>query len=119
MKSLIVVLVLLFVPAQALAGEPWTPVDSALYSTFLVMQIRDYRQTIQIAKNPDIYYETNPLLGRHPNTRQVDRYFFFATVTHYIIADSLKPVYRRLFLVITTLSQMNTVKRNLSIGLKF
>ncbi len=35
----------------------------------------DWRQTQRIVERPDLYYETNPLLGSHPNMGAVNRYF--------------------------------------------
>lgn len=35
----------------------------------------DYLQTLQIALNPDKWFERNPLLGRHPSVRRVQVHF--------------------------------------------
>jgi dimethylglycine dehydrogenase len=35
----------------------------------------DYLQTLEISRNPDKYYERNPILGNHPSQGEVTAYF--------------------------------------------
>ena len=43
-------------------------------AAFVLLAI-DWRQTITIAKNPDKWHETNPILGLHPSSKRVNVYF--------------------------------------------
>ncbi|GIU69175.1 MAG: hypothetical protein KatS3mg002_0411 [Candidatus Woesearchaeota archaeon] len=40
-----------------------------------VFQAIDYKQTSYISKHPDKFYETNPILGRHPDQQDVNLWF--------------------------------------------
>lgn len=41
----------------------------------LVLMAIDLRQTLRITANPTLWYETNPLLGKHPSARRVVVWF--------------------------------------------
>jgi hypothetical protein len=40
-----------------------------------VLLVIDWRQTLVIARNPLLWYERNPLLGKHPSPTKVHAYF--------------------------------------------
>ena len=49
--------------------EPLTEKDKSLIVTSTILQGIDMLQTLEIANN-DKYYETNPILGKHPSEFQ-------------------------------------------------
>lgn len=48
----------------------------------------DYLQTLEIARNPDRFYERNPLLGRHPSQTAVAGYFLGTGALLYTACNS-------------------------------
>jgi hypothetical protein len=44
---------------------------------------------VQTARNPDQYFEYNPLLGEHPSEGRVNVYFIGWAILHPIITDIL------------------------------
>lgn len=62
-------------PANCFALDDWRPVDTKRAIAFAVLDGIDWAQTRSIARNPDKFYEMNPILGRHPTVAQVNRYF--------------------------------------------
>lgn len=57
----------------------------------------DWAQTRTIAKNPDRFYETNPILGEHPSSGKVNNYFLSTLLAHTLIANSLNSEWRKIF----------------------
>lgn len=93
MKKVLFLLLFLFSPLIANAGEKWSNSDIALESTWQILHILDWRQTIQIARNPDRYWERNPLLGEHPSEQKVNLYFLVGAVLHPIVTEVLPNKY--------------------------
>ncbi|HUG79505.1 MAG TPA: hypothetical protein VML57_18645 [Burkholderiales bacterium] len=81
------------------------------------MLIADWRQTRQIARAPDRYFERNPILGKHPSVGRVDTYMLTAGVLHWVIAANLSPKWRERFQLISFSIQANVVQQNYAIGL--
>jgi len=54
----------------------------------------DWRQTVQIARNPDRYWERNPLLGEHPSEQRVNLHFLVGAILHPIVTEILPSKYR-------------------------
>lgn len=74
--------------AQAQPRE-WTTEEKAWAAAWLAVRAADWAQTREIARNPDRFWEANPLLGRHPTLGQVNRHFIVSTglglaVAHYL-----------------------------------
>jgi hypothetical protein len=75
---------------------------------FQALLIADWKQTRQIARAPDRYFERNPILGNHPSVGRVDTYMFAAGVLHWVIAANLSPKWRQQFQLV---SNRDTGKR--------
>ena len=116
-KVLIIALILL-VSASAMAAEKWTDDDYALEGSYLALHFVDWRQTRTIAKNPDRYYEINPILGRHPSTTEVDIYFAATTLLHPIISHYLPQPYRKWFQSVSVILSGTCVVNNFVVGIK-
>lgn len=71
-RLILAVLLVLGQPAQA---RDWTTAEKVWAGTALALTAVDYLQTMTIARNPQRWYETNPLLGRHPSPGQVTLHF--------------------------------------------
>lgn len=84
---------------------------------FQALLIADWKQTRQIAREPDRYYERNRILGAHPSVGRVDTYMFASGVLHWVVAMNLSPQWREQFQLISISMQANVVQQNYEIGL--
>lgn len=94
MKITLIIISLIF-----LSGCYTIPTDKqkilARETLVLSVMMKDYQQTINIAKNPDDYYEKNKVLGRHPSTKDVKIYFASCALIHAGIAYMLPEEYSK------------------------
>lgn len=74
-KGILIIALLMIFCGSARAFDDWTKEDTIWQASIIALEIVDWGQTRYIARNPDDWYEFNPLLGRHPSTDQVDAYF--------------------------------------------
>lgn len=127
MKTLLITIALTSALSVAL-GHPahaseWDAADKALFAGFSVARVADMAQTLQIARRPEkispgtTYYETNPLMGKHPSTGTVVAYFALSHALVWLVADQLAPKTRKAFLVGTIIISAGYVKRNAEIGI--
>ncbi|MEK7593512.1 MAG: hypothetical protein AAB464_02245 [Patescibacteria group bacterium] len=115
---------LIISPSLALAedewwGKDWTNKDTAREVVYSALHIADWGQTRYIAKNPQKFYERNPLLGKHPSVGKVDTYFFGGLVAHAAISYILPPKYRWVWQYVGIGMEGGAVAHNASIGIKF
>jgi hypothetical protein len=97
----------------------WNEDDSYRQWMYLTAHTMDWLQTRYIATHSDIYYESNPVLGREPKQETVDAYFFSTAVLHSWIAYSLHPRYRKWFQYSTIVMETGYVGHNISLGIGF
>lgn len=109
-------------------AENWTWQDTAWQGAFVAVLAADWTQTRYIAKNPDKYHETNPILGKHPSTSQVDTYMAGCVLGHTLISLALPPKAeifgytinpRRIWQGVWIGIEAGYVIHNTSIGVKF
>lgn len=82
----------------------------------LVLLFIDWTQTMTIASNPEIWFELNPILGKHPSPTFVTRYFIavamlavvFLVIKHRFIIPTF---------IMMTMIQAFFVVRNILIGI--
>ena len=98
-------------------GQDWSSADTARQAAYTVLHVQDWRQTLEISRNPDQYSETNFILGRHPSESEVNSYMAGTLLLNSLIAPALKPKYRRWFQYIGIGVEGACVVNNLSIGL--
>ena len=55
--------------------DPVTKADVGRHAVYTVLHVIDWRQTREIAANPDRWHEHNLILGEHPSRDKVDLYF--------------------------------------------
>ena len=97
--------------------EPLTEVDKANIVLFNVLQGIDMLQTLEIANNDD-YYETNPILGKHPSEAHVVAYFIARGIAHYHLTNIVPAKYRNFFHGYNIIYNYNTVKDNHELGIR-
>jgi hypothetical protein len=110
-------LLLAILSAPALS-EPWDRADLALGGVAVSALVVDWGQTRYIAKHPERYRETNPILGDHPSVGRVNAYFAGSILATALIADWFRPMNRKLFLGAVAAVEIAVTNRNRSLGVK-
>lgn len=121
------VLCALLAPLSAQAADPWRPADTLREAGFLALLALDHQQTLTIARNPQEWYERNPLLGRHPSVGKVNNLLLLSAITHPIVSyllptnHCLGPIcdWRAAFQWTTIVMEGGAVAHNFSIGVTF
>ena len=86
----------------------------------LAVRSADWAQTTQIARNPDRYYEMNPLLGKHPSTGRVNTHFILGMTTEVLVTAFWPEEHETALLVLQALAlalSAGLVVHNSNIGL--
>jgi hypothetical protein len=118
--------VLLALSAPVHAGGAWTPEQTEMQAAYLVGHALDWMQTRQMVTRRAclprcyanaVYYEDNPVLGRTPSARDVDRYFLAAAAAQALVVHLLPERWRTHALQVSLAVQFGTVDRNTKIGL--
>jgi hypothetical protein len=117
-KLLLLLALIVFTPTKSLATDKWSTQDKTLQATYLTLKFIDWRQTRTIAKNPDDYYEMNPILGKHPSTTEVDIFFASTAILHSIVTHYLPSKYRPWWQGITITVSGACVINNFAVGIK-
>ena len=103
--------------AQA-QSQAWTTLDYSLAAGAATMMALDWAQTRYGARNPSRYAERNPVMGEHPSTAKVDRYFTAASLLMAGVTYALPRTQRRLFLAGVLVVETSVVFSNHQIGVK-
>ena len=112
-KIILIALALVGTTAQA---QSWTAEERAWGAVAGTFLLADWATTRYGTRHWDQgYYETNPVLGRHPHRDRVDLHFLMVIPAVYLFADYL-PAYRREFLMGVTAIELGYVAKNLRIG---
>jgi hypothetical protein len=117
-KLLLLLALIVFTPTNTLAADKWSTQDKTMQATYLTLKFIDWRQTRTIAKNPDDYYEMNPILGRHPSTTEVDIYFATTAILNTVITHYLPSKYRPWWQGISITVSGTCVVNNFAVGIK-
>lgn len=82
-----------------LAGDPWTPADTAWQTSLTALKVVDWGQTLDIAAQCGAgqFHEMNPILSRCPSRNAVHAYFAVSTAGHAVVAYLLPQPYRRVW----------------------
>ena len=86
--------------------------------SFQVVNFIDMMQTLEIVQHSDKWYETNPILGKHPQQHEVITYFMIRGATHYHITKWLPKKFRIPWLTITVLPQIPIIEHNHNLGIR-
>lgn len=108
-------------------AEDWSWSDTAWQGAVITLKVIDWGQTRHIAKNPDRFYEMNPVLGEHPSVDQVDLFFVTSLTVHTAVALALPPKAkafgydinpRRIWQAVQITGSMSCVVHNASVGIR-
>ena len=97
--------------------DPWRREDTYRHTAMTTLKVIDWQQTREIAKSKT-YWEMNPILGKHPEASEVDRYFAVSYITSTTIACLLSESWRKKWQWAWICCSGIMVTRNYSIGLK-
>ena len=117
-RAALLSLVLVLSPALCRAADPWETTDYWLAGAAVAALAADWGQTRHIAKNPNRFIETNPVLGSSPSVGKVDTYFVGAIVGTVALAHVLPGDWRQLFLGGVLALEIGVVNQNRSLGIK-
>lgn len=67
--------------------RPWTKREKIALYYFAAGHIGDTFTTYEHQKSPHRYYETNPILGRHPSDRRIGLYFSITGLVTILLCD--------------------------------
>jgi hypothetical protein len=115
MKTILFIL-LCFISTPVFADE-WTSADSYREAAYLVVDAVDWVQTRNIARNPIYHHENNPILGRHPSVKQVDKYFAFEAIANFGIAYVLPKDWRAGLQYVSIGVEIDCVSHNHKLGI--
>jgi hypothetical protein len=115
----LLVAVLLTVPLCCKAQtREWTDNEKLLGGVSTVLMTADWLSTRNIAKNPNSFSETNPLLGTHPTIGEVNTHFLIGLPLFFLIMDHIESQ-RTAGLLLFVGYEAATVTKNYSLGLRF
>ena len=112
------------------ADDAWTGLDTTLEISYQAAALVDWSQTRWIASHAHFQNsynqsmsanETNPILGKHPTSSEVNRYFILTGAVHSVISYILPSGWREAFQGTTTYIEVKQDKQNrsLSVGCHF
>ena len=117
-----VICLLLFFANNCFADwKDWSDSDKGMFVASTVAITADWMTTRYYSKHQSDfpqYYETNPILGKHPTAQSVDLYFAALVVSNYYIADWLPPEFRGFYLGLRTGAHASAAMGNVRIGWK-
>ena len=86
--------------------------------SFQLVNAIDMFQTLEIVEHSDLYYETNPILGKHPKNYEVVGYFIARGFLHYEVTKWLPSKFRIPWLTVTVLPQIPIIEHNHNLGIR-
>lgn len=118
--KLLIILFLILIPKLSFAQDKyeWTTENTIMEASFLVLNTIDWGQTLDIAKNPDKFIETNLILGKHPTKNEINLYFLTWSILHPIIMYHLPKDYREISQFISISLSGQTIIQNFNLGLR-
>ncbi len=118
-KKIILTLIILCFPniTTAYTPDPWSKQDFILESSFAAITIVDWAQTRYISRNPERFYEKNPILGKHPSTSKVDLYMGASILSHIVITHFLPAKWRPTWQCVWIILELKTVGGNNQVGI--
>jgi len=119
MKSITKYLIVFLFIITSSASFAWSEKDTIWQAAYLASHIADWGQTRDIASQCEHgeYYETNPIIGRCPDKKWVNTYFFTTALLHTGIAHMMPSKYRRMFQAGTLGMELSYITNNARIGL--
>lgn len=102
------------------AADWWShdPTTNSLMIASNAVIIADWAQTRHIADSEN-FYEKNEILGPHPSTSDVNRFFLASLFMHNVIGAMLPDTYKKVYYGGQLSYRLRVVKNNAEIGIQF
>ena len=113
----LLLLILLLFPFTASSKE-LTQSQKVGELAFQTANFIDMLQTIEIVEHSDRWYETNPILGKHPRKNEVITYFMIRGSLHYQITKWLPEKFKIPWLTVTFFPQIPIIEHNHNLGIR-
>ena len=113
----LILLLILFLSTSTLSKE-LTKEQKIGELAFQTANFIDMLQTIEIVEHSDKWYETNPILGKHPQKHEVITYFMLRGALHYEVTKWLPDKFRIPWLTVTVLPQIPLIEHNHNLGIR-
>lgn len=120
----VVMLALSVCAAKSAQAGDWTTEQKVTEGIYQAMHFADTLQTIDIAKNPQRFQETNLMIGAHPTTRVVDEYMTAEAIAHFAVSEALIKLDApnwvvRTWETVTIGREVSNLRGNYKIGVRF
>lgn len=99
-------------PARAQDSRRWTTENTVLALSSTALIVMDWSTTLTMARRPDRYTESNPLLPRHPSVRQVNVACALALGGNLLLAHWLPNPWRSVVMETVTAIELASVTNN-------
>ena len=97
-RTAIILFVMLAFSSAVIGAEEWfgelNHEEIIAEAVFVGLAVLDWNQTLQIAKHPDEYSETNFIIGEHPSEGRVNILMPAGIVLHALVTYALPRKYR-------------------------
>jgi hypothetical protein len=97
----------------------WSNADYIREGAWMTLHGVDWAQTRQIAQHPEKYSESNPILGKHPSTQDVDLYMGIWMAAHplitHLLPEDLRPYWQYISIGISGYAVIS----NIQAGIQF
>lgn len=119
MRVALLIALFLF-PSGVMAFDEWSRVEIGMEAVYVAAHIVDWGQTLDIADNPDRYWEevNRPLLSKHPSRARVNQVFAAGLILQPLIAHVLPRDFRKLWILSGIALEVSCIRGNQSIGLR-
>lgn len=123
MKNVLLIVVLFYLQGCAVLTPPedWTRKDTIAEVAWQVMNVVDYRQTIDIQNHPNIiegHWLSHAMLGNNPSSAATAQLHITYGISHYLISKYLPKKWRPYWHGGTIVEKGLTIKNNHELGLK-
>jgi hypothetical protein len=115
MKALLLLILLWTSVCEA---NDWNLDDTMREVVWQTVNVIDWGQTLEIARNPEDYREYNPVLGKHPSVENVNLYMLSGAIGHSIVSYVLPKKARMYWQYITIGLSGACVINNASMGIR-
>ena len=118
MKKVMMLSLLILTLSTSTISKELTKSQKVGELAFQTVNFIDMMQTLEIVQHDDLYYETNPILGKHPQQHEVITYFMLRGYAHYRITEWLPEKFKIPWLTVTFFPQIPIIEHNHNLGIR-
>ena len=93
------------------------PVGWIVLSVLVLLYLADWLQTITIARHPERWHETNPLMPRHPSVLRVCLHFIVCGLLGLLAVLAAPLMFKPLLMVVFAAMEAYWVRNNHKLGI--